>query len=185
MRLYIGCVKKIDENQIISFTINDMYTAEDKMPQAVPLARLSKIAQEGDEVMIYQPNDMIELYYYTQFMDGDKETDYTSIEFNDSHIRVYRDGNVIMTTSGDSGNINIDTSDASSGNISIKSAGSLTIDSGKKITIKSTQGVEFPCNSIQIEGMSTIGFLPLTVISHPGGTVAPTATAPCTGIKLL
>lgn len=148
LRLYIGHVKKIDEeNQIIDFIIDDLYTDTSEMPKAVPLDRLTKIAQIDDEVLILQPNDQIELYYYLQFRDA---YNYVSLEYNKSFIRIFNDGNIIMEAGEDGdgkqsnitittkkqGNINIDTSAASDGgNITINTKGS----KDGKITVN-TQG---------------------------------------------
>lgn len=217
MRLFIGHVKEIDDNQIIKFIIDDMYTDTSEMPQAVPLLRLTKIAQVDDEVMIYQPNESIELFYYTQFRD---KYEYVSLEYNQNFIRVFKNGNIVVETSdegeepvgnisvitrkkgdisidtsnSESGNLNInlsaskgdltiDSSGAGSGKVNIKTKGDITVESQGKVKIDAKE-VEIPCSTVQLEGMSTIGFLPLTVITHPGGTVSPVDTAPCTALKV-
>lgn len=215
-RFYIGHVKKINEdNQIIDFIIDDLYTDTSEMPKAVPLDRLTKIAQVDDEVLIFQPNDQIELYYYLQFRDN---YEYTSLEFNKSFIRIFKNGNIIVEAGEDGddkqsnitiitkkqGNISIDTSAASEGgNITINTKGAkegkmtintqgdvdLTVEKGN-VNVNSSSGnikldameVEIPCTSVELQGMSTIGFCQLTTITHPGGVVSPVSSAPCTGL---
>ena len=200
IRLYIGHVKEIDDNQIIGFTIDGVYDNTDVLPKAVPLSRISRVARvdESDEVLIVQPNSDIELYYYVQFREN---SEYVSLEYNDTKLKLIKNGDINVVTDGKSGNINvktkskgnitIDTSESKEGNVTINTAGKVNIKSTKEVKLTSEAKItvdspttEFKASSVTINGMGTIGFLPLTTVPYGGGPVTPTSTAPCTGLTL-
>ena len=90
VRFFIGTVFDVLEDQSITFNITDW--ADDigsPPPSATPATRLSRYPQEGDEVLIIQPDAKFEIFLYLITPDDNFDV---SLDYGPAYIRI-RDAN--------------------------------------------------------------------------------------------
>lgn len=150
MRLYVGKVSKIDTfTHVIDFYLPDLYPDGSNLPKAVPLTRLTRIAKEGDEVMIIQVHDDIELFYYIQSLD---QADAVTLEYGDSKVELLRSGDINIKARKD---LTI----TAGGKVSINSGLGTDVNINNKITASSIK-VDIKGSSIMLNGAAGMGFYP-------------------------
>ena len=150
MKLYIGKISKINPStHVIDFYIPDLYPDGSNLPKAIPLSRLTRIAESGDEVMIVQVHDDIELFYYIQTLD---QTNAVSLEYGDSKVELLHSGDININAMKD---INI----TAGGEVKITAGFGRDVNINDKITASSIK-VDIKGNSMMLNGAAGIGFYP-------------------------
>lgn len=106
IRMFVGRVETIEDNQIITFSISDIQESMSPFPSASPMTKLSRYPKVGDEVLILQPDKDFEIFVYT--ITPDDEFD-ISLQYESSYIKISKSGDTypINVSSEDSLSINI------------------------------------------------------------------------------
>ena len=97
IRFYIGTVNEVLENHVINFNVDTLAESLQPPPQAVPLTKLTRFPQEGDEVFIIQPDSDFEIFFYTITPDSNFDI---SLNYGPAFIRITQDSNEKYHISG-------------------------------------------------------------------------------------
>ena len=101
VRFFIGVVHDVLEEHCITFNISDW--AEDigqPPPTATPATRLSRYPEEGDEVLIVQPDSRFEIFFYfitPEYSEGTDQSNYViSLDYGvtgegSAYVRIRKD----------------------------------------------------------------------------------------------
>lgn len=118
IRMFVGRVETIEDNQIITFSISDIQESMSPFPSASPMTKLSRYPKVGDEVLILQPDKDFEVFVYTITPDDNFDI---SLQYGESYITI--------STSNDKFPINIYSDESVTLNVNEKST--ITADSDK------------------------------------------------------
>lgn len=120
IRIFIGRVETIEDNQIITFSFTDIQDSMSPFPSASPMTKLTRYPEVGDEVMILQPDKDFEVFVYTITPDDNFDI---SLQYGNSYITI--------STSNDKFPINIYSDESVTVNVNDKST--ITAESDKMI----------------------------------------------------
>lgn len=85
VRIFIGRVETIEDNQIITFSFTDIQDSMSPFPSASPMTKLTRYPEVGDEVMILQPDKDFEVFVYTITPDDNFDI---SLQYGKSSIKI-------------------------------------------------------------------------------------------------
>lgn len=85
VRIFIGRVETIEDNQIITFSFTDIQDSMSPFPSASPITKLTRYPEVGDEVMIIQPDKDFEVFVYTITPDDNFDI---SLQYGNSYIKI-------------------------------------------------------------------------------------------------
>lgn len=85
VRIFIGRVETIEDNQIITFSFTDIQDSMSPFPSASPMTKLTRYPEVGDEVMILQPDKDFEVFVYTITPDDNFDI---SLQYGNSYIKI-------------------------------------------------------------------------------------------------
>lgn len=136
VRIFIGRVETIEDNQIITFSFTDIQDSMSPFPSASPMTKLTRYPEVGDEVLILQPDKDFEVFVYTITPDDNFDI---SLQYGNSHITI--------STSNDKFPINIYSDDLIALNVNDKST--ITADSEKMIFNLENSTVKISGNNIE------------------------------------
>ena len=130
VRIFIGRVETIEDNQIITFSFTDIQDSMSPFPSASPMTKLTRYPEVGDEVMILQPDKDFEVFVYTITPDDNFDI---SLQYGNSYVTI--------STSNDKFPINIYSDESVTLNVNKKST--ITVNSdGMSLSIgKSTVNI--------------------------------------------
>lgn len=160
IRFFIGTVYTVDSSTH-TITFNVPYWADeigDTPPMATPAMKLSRYPQEGDEVLLLQPDTQFEIFMY--FLTPDDDFD-ISMNYGSACIRIVNNGDddnpdysVTIDTSNGS-TVNMDSS-----NIQIKRGNQTITLSNSSTTISSPGMISVSGGSPAITGAGPFCSLP-------------------------
>lgn len=85
LRIFIGKVETIEDNQVITFSFTDIQDSMSPFPSASPLTKLTRYPEVGDEVVIFQPDKDFEVFIYTITPDNNFDI---SLQYGKSSIKI-------------------------------------------------------------------------------------------------
>lgn len=85
VRIFIGRVETIEDNQIITFSFTDIQDSMSPFPSASPMTKLTRYPEVGDEVMILQPDKDFEVFVYTITPDDNFDI---SLQYGNSYVKI-------------------------------------------------------------------------------------------------
>lgn len=85
IRIFIGKVETIEDNQIVTFSISDIQESMSPFPSASPMTKLTRYPEVGDEVVIIQPDKDFEIFVYTLTPDENFDI---SLQYGTSYIKI-------------------------------------------------------------------------------------------------
>ena len=64
-RMFIGKVETVEDNHVITFSIDSFADNLSPYPKAVAMTKLTRFPQVNDEVFVIQPDSDFEIFLYT------------------------------------------------------------------------------------------------------------------------
>ena len=145
VRIFIGRVETIEDNQVITFSFTDIQDSMSPFPSASPMTKLTRYPEVGDEVMILQPDKDFEVFVYTITPDNNFDI---SLQYGNSYITI--------STSKDKFPINIYSDESVTLNVNKKST--ITAESDKMTFNLENSTVKISGNKIE----TTVGDYTIT-----------------------
>lgn len=90
VRIFIGRVETIEDNQIITFSFTDIQDSMSPFPSASPMTKLTRYPEVGDEVIILQPDKDFEVFVYTITPDDKFDI---SLQYGNSYVKISKKSN--------------------------------------------------------------------------------------------
>ena len=126
-RMFIGKVETVEDNHVITFSIDSFADNLSPYPKAVAMTKLTRFPQVNDEVFVIQPDSDFEIFLYTLTSDDNFDI---SLNYDEATINLSK-------PSDDNYQIELNTSKNSS---LIMDKDKVTITMGKsKIEMKSSK----------------------------------------------
>ena len=86
MRLFIGTVDSVESDYTIRFDLDTFEGNVSPLPRATPATTTMRFPVEGDEVLIVQPNDKLDIFLY--FITPFNQDGYLQVEYKTAKITV-------------------------------------------------------------------------------------------------
>lgn len=102
-RMFIGKVETVENNHVITFSIDNFADNLSPYPKAVAMTKLTRFPQVDDEVFIIQPDSDFEIFLYTLTSDDNFDI---SLNYDEATINLSKpsddDYQIELNTSKDS-----------------------------------------------------------------------------------
>lgn len=147
VRIFIGRVETIEDNQIITFSFTDIQDSMSPFPSASPMTKLTRYPEVGDEVLILQPDKDFEVFVYTITPDDNFDI---SLQYGNSYVKISKKSN--------DDTFPIDIKSDTSVTVNVNDKSTITADSDKMIFNLENSKVKIFKNKIE----TTVGKYTIT-----------------------
>lgn len=143
-RMFIGKVETVEDNHVITFSIDNFADNLSPYPKAVAMTKLTRFPQVDDEVFIIQPDSDFEIFLYTLTSD---DTFDISLNYDESYVSIKKENDKYEISLKTSDTISLRQGD----NSFIIDGGVMSMKSNDNLTLTSEKSVKMVCKNNSVE----------------------------------